>query len=84
VIRGGYGVVYERIEGNDMYDGATNPPFGYTFNTNNVLPIHTRVGRVPRLRFLSYGGVSPDPVSTILRRAFRNTAPAFSKLRQEE
>jgi len=47
--------MYERIQGNDMYDGATNPPFGYTFNTNNVLPIHTRVGRVPRLRSLSYG-----------------------------
>jgi len=37
VIRGGYGVMYERIQGNDMYDGATNPPFGYSFGTNDVL-----------------------------------------------
>ncbi len=37
VIRGGYGVMYERIQGNDMYDGATNPPFGYSFSTNQVL-----------------------------------------------
>jgi len=37
VIRGGYGVMYERIQGNDMYDGATNLPYGYTFSTNNVL-----------------------------------------------
>jgi len=37
VLRGGYGVMYERIQGNDMYDGATNPPYGYTFSTNNVL-----------------------------------------------
>ncbi|MFY9789861.1 MAG: TonB-dependent receptor [Candidatus Sulfotelmatobacter sp.] len=37
VIRGGYGVMYERIQGNDMYNGATNPPFGYSLGTNNVL-----------------------------------------------
>jgi hypothetical protein len=37
VIRGGYGVMYERIQGNDMYNGATNPPFGLSFATNNVL-----------------------------------------------
>jgi hypothetical protein len=37
VVRGGYGVMYERIQGNDMYNGATNPPYGYSLNTNNVL-----------------------------------------------
>jgi hypothetical protein len=37
VIRGGYGLMYERIQGNDMYNGATNPPFGDSYNTNNVL-----------------------------------------------
>jgi len=37
VIRGGYGLMYERIQGNDMYNGATNPPFGNSFATNNVL-----------------------------------------------
>jgi hypothetical protein len=37
VIRGGYGLMYERIQGNDMYNGATNPPFGYSLGTNDVL-----------------------------------------------
>ncbi len=37
VVRGGYGLMYERIQGNDMYNGATNPPFGLSFATNNVL-----------------------------------------------
>ena len=37
VIRGGYGLMYERIQGNDMYNGATNPPFGYSLSTSNVL-----------------------------------------------
>lgn len=37
ILRGGYGIMYERIQGNDMYNGATNPPFGYSLNRNNVL-----------------------------------------------
>jgi len=37
VIRGGYGVMYERIQGNDMYNGATNPPFGYSLGASNLL-----------------------------------------------
>jgi hypothetical protein len=26
VLRGGFGILYDRIQGNDMYNGATNPP----------------------------------------------------------
>jgi hypothetical protein len=26
VVRGGFGIMYERVQGNDMYNGATNPP----------------------------------------------------------
>ena len=37
ILRGGYGLMNERIQGNDMYNGATNPPFGYSLGTNNVL-----------------------------------------------
>jgi len=37
VIRGGYGLMYERIQGNDMYNGATNPPFGYSLGSTDVL-----------------------------------------------
>ena len=37
IVRGGYGLMYERIQGNDMYNGATNPPFGYSLGTTNVL-----------------------------------------------
>ena len=37
VVRGGFGMMYERIEGNEQYYGATNPPFGATVNFSNVL-----------------------------------------------
>lgn len=37
VVRGGFGLMYERIQGNDMYDGATNVPANASVNFNNVL-----------------------------------------------
>lgn len=37
VIRGGFGMMYERIQGNEQYNGATNVPFGATIGLNNVL-----------------------------------------------
>ncbi|HEY1212657.1 MAG TPA: carboxypeptidase regulatory-like domain-containing protein, partial [Bryobacteraceae bacterium] len=36
VIRGGFGMFYERIQGNDIYDMGTNPPFSYYPNASNV------------------------------------------------
>jgi hypothetical protein len=36
VVRGGFGIMYERIQGNDMYNSATNNPFDYHLNVNNV------------------------------------------------
>ena len=36
VLRGGVGVMYERIQGNDMYNGGTNVPFSGQVTLNNV------------------------------------------------
>jgi hypothetical protein len=41
VVRGGYGIFYENIQGNDIYNVAPNPPFSHTpliFNTNLTNP----------------------------------------------
>jgi hypothetical protein len=37
VIRGGFGTMYERIQGNDMYNMGTNVPFSASLTANNVL-----------------------------------------------
>ena len=37
VLRGGFGVFYERVQGNDVYNAALNPPFAYQPSANNVL-----------------------------------------------
>ncbi len=37
VIRGGFGMMYERIQGNDMYNGGGNSPFSLNVNSSNVL-----------------------------------------------
>ncbi|HEY1576186.1 MAG TPA: TonB-dependent receptor [Terracidiphilus sp.] len=36
VVRGGYGVFYERVQGNDVYNAALNPPFAYQPSAQNV------------------------------------------------
>ena len=36
VIRGGFGTFYERLQGNDIYNAATNPPFSYNPQANQV------------------------------------------------
>jgi hypothetical protein len=36
VLRGGSGIFFERIQGNDAYDADTNPPFAYQPQANNV------------------------------------------------
>jgi hypothetical protein len=36
VVRGGFGVFYERVQGNDVYNAALNPPFAYQPSATNV------------------------------------------------
>ncbi len=36
ILRGGFGTMYERIQGNDMYNGATNPPGDVQPRLNNI------------------------------------------------
>ncbi|MBV9499305.1 MAG: TonB-dependent receptor [Acidobacteriaceae bacterium] len=36
VVRGGFGIMYERIQGNDVYNAGPNPPFSANVTFNNV------------------------------------------------
>jgi hypothetical protein len=36
VWRGGFGLFYERVQGNDVYNAALNPPFAYQPSANSV------------------------------------------------
>ena len=36
VLRGGFGIFYERVQGNDVYNAALNPPFAYQPLATNV------------------------------------------------
>jgi hypothetical protein len=36
VLRGGFGIMYDRVQGNDMYNGATNTPFDASPTLHNV------------------------------------------------
>jgi hypothetical protein len=49
VIRGGFGMMYERIQGNDQYNGATNVPFGATASVQQRVAVQP--GHQSRDRF---------------------------------
>ena len=36
VLRGGFGLFFERVQGNDVYNAALNPPFAYQPSATNV------------------------------------------------
>jgi len=36
VLRGGFGTFFERMQGNDIYNAATNPPFAYNLSIGNT------------------------------------------------
>ena len=36
ILRGGFGMFFERVQGNDVYNAALNPPFAYIPSANNV------------------------------------------------
>jgi carboxypeptidase family protein len=38
VVRGGFGIMYERIQGNDMYDAGPNIPFSLNVNSPSGVP----------------------------------------------
>jgi len=64
VLRGGFGTMYERIQGNDMYNAANNSPFNVNLNINNVLFSDPHVGAFAGSGTITAGSVIP--VSTIV------------------
>ncbi|HEY2545732.1 MAG TPA: TonB-dependent receptor [Candidatus Acidoferrum sp.] len=56
VVRGGFGIMYERIQGNDMYNAGPNIPFSLQVNLNGVEMGNPSVA-------LSSGAVPPLPIN---------------------
>jgi hypothetical protein len=44
ILRGGFGTMYERIQGNDMYNAGPNPPFSSSISFNNVTLANPSIG----------------------------------------
>ncbi|MFZ0959417.1 MAG: carboxypeptidase-like regulatory domain-containing protein [Terriglobia bacterium] len=63
VIRGGIGIMYERIQGNDMYDGGTDPPFSASVSLNNVSLSNAKLA-------VTTGTVTTIPPAPILAASF--------------
>ena len=50
VLRGGYGMFFERVQGNDVYNAALNPPFAYIPSANNVYFSNPNTSAIYRAR----------------------------------
>ena len=60
-LRGGAGTFYERVQGNDVYNAALNPPFAYIPSANNVYfsnPNTSPNTRIPPLARMLAGNVA--------------------------
>jgi len=57
VVRGGGGIMYERIQGNDMYNAGPNIPFSFQFNS--AVPVEISNPSIA----LSTGAVAPQPIN---------------------
>src|SRR5262249_1388099 len=57
VLRGGFGIMYERIQGNDMYNAGPNIPFSFQLNTPSPVELDN-----PKLTLLT-GTTGPLPIN---------------------
>jgi hypothetical protein len=75
VIRGGFGMFFERVQGNDVYNAALNPPFAYQPSANNVYFSNTNVstdtGTVP--------AVLPSFPSTLTSLSYKYPNPGTAE-----
>src|SRR5580700_8760879 len=56
VVRGGFGIMYERIQGNDMYNAGANIPFSLNVSRNSVLMSDPSIA-------LSSGAAATQPIN---------------------
>jgi hypothetical protein len=57
VVRGGFGIMYERIQGNDMYNAGPNIPFSFQFNSSQPVEFSN-----PTIA-IATGTVAPQPIN---------------------
>jgi hypothetical protein len=68
VLRGGFGTFFERMQGNDIYDAATNSPFAYNLQLSN--PIFS----APGVNWLQGTNTATSGVVPIFRTNVNNLA----------
>jgi len=74
VLRGGFGIFFERVQGNDIYNAAPNPPFAYIPQVTNVYFSDPHTNN-------QTGATATAPIfpSSLTTMAVRYPAPATSQ-----
>jgi len=73
VVRGGVGLFYERIQGNDSYDAGNNPPFSFQPSANNVYFSNTNKSAIDG----SVASTNPHPAG-LTNLSFRYPLPGLA------
>ena len=83
VIRGGFGMFFERVQGNDVYNAALNPPFAYQPQATNVYFSNPNISALTGINSAASGSsATPSFPSTItnLQYNFRPPGTAMFSL----
>jgi hypothetical protein len=73
ILRGGFGTMYERIQGNDMYNAGPNVPFSTNVSFNNVTLVNPSTD-------LGTGTTLAAPITGKLPVQLRSAARAVSQI----
>jgi hypothetical protein len=73
VLRGGFGMFFERVQGNDVYNAAQNPPFAYQPSATNVYFSN------PRTSALTGATTTQAFPSTLTNISFRYPPPGTAQ-----
>jgi len=74
VLRGGFGTFYERMQGNDIYNAATTPPFAFNPSSSNVYFTTPKTSWVSGLT-----AATPTYPSSVTNIAHTYKAPAVAQ-----
>src|SRR5438270_38937 len=72
VVRGGFGIMYERIQGNDMYNAGPNIPFSLNVTLNNTE--FTNPSLSPSTGSAATRPINPASITGLDRNNYKNPA----------
>jgi hypothetical protein len=75
VIRGGFGMFFERVQGNDVYNAALNPPFAYQPQATNVYFSNPNISALTGINSAASGSSATPSFPSVITNLQYNFRP---------